>query len=76
MQTLYLGGRKEEAAAAIPDALVDEVALCGPPARIAAGLERWQASPITTLTLNTFDPQAVDAFCTMMRVEPLDSPSA
>jgi putative nucleotidyltransferase with HDIG domain len=23
-----------------------------------------------------FDPQAVDAFCTMMRVEPLDSPSA
>ncbi len=59
IQTLYLTGRKQEAAAAVPDALVDEVALCGPRARIAAGLERWQASPITTLSLNTFDPQAV-----------------
>ena len=60
VQTLYLGGRKEEAAAAIPDALVDEVALCGPETRIAAGLERWQAGSITTLTLNTFDPHAVE----------------
>jgi F420-dependent oxidoreductase-like protein len=60
VQALYLGGRKEEAAAAVPDALVDEVALCGPEARIAAGLERWQAGPITTLTLNTFDPQVVE----------------
>ena len=60
VQALYLGGRKEEAAAAVPDALVDEVALCGPESRIAAALERWQASPVTTLTLNTFDPQAVE----------------
>lgn len=59
VQALYLSGRKEEAAAAIPDALVDEVALCGPRARIAEGLERWQASPIQTLILNTFDPAAV-----------------
>lgn len=59
IQSLYLNGRKQEAAAAIPDALVDDVALCGPRSRIAEGLERWQASPITTLNLNTFDPQVV-----------------
>ena len=30
IQDLYLSGRKDEAAAAVPDALVDEVALCAP----------------------------------------------
>jgi F420-dependent oxidoreductase-like protein len=59
VQALYLSGRKEEAAAAIPDALVDEVALCGPKSRIAEGLERWKAAPINTLILNTFDPSVV-----------------
>ena len=34
IQELYLAGRKDEAEAAVPDALVDEVALCGPPERI------------------------------------------
>lgn len=60
IQELYLAGRKEEAAAAIPDALVDDVALCGPKERIAAGLERWQASPVGTLIVNTFDPAVVE----------------
>jgi F420-dependent oxidoreductase-like protein len=51
IQTLYLQGKKPEAAAAVPDALVDEVALCGPKARIAERLALWRASPITTLNL-------------------------
>ncbi len=59
VQRLYLSGRKDEAAAAIPDGLVDQVALCGPKARIAEGLERWKAAPINTLIINTFDPQVV-----------------
>src|SRR5690606_17590350 len=41
------------------DELVDAVALCGPKARIAERLEAWQASPITTLNMTTFDPAAV-----------------
>ena len=45
VQELYLQGRKEEAAAAIPDELVDAVALCGPKARIAERLEAWRAQP-------------------------------
>ena len=34
IQELYLAGRRPEAEAAVPDALVDEIALCGPPERI------------------------------------------
>jgi hypothetical protein len=60
VQALYLAGRKQEAAAALPDALVDAVALCGPRARIAAGLEKWNQAPLNTLVLMTIDPAAVD----------------
>jgi F420-dependent oxidoreductase-like protein len=59
VQSLYLQGRKEEAAAAIPDELVDAVALCGPRERIAERLEQWKASPVTTLNITTFDIEAV-----------------
>jgi F420-dependent oxidoreductase-like protein len=59
VQELYLQGRKQEAAAAIPDELVDAVALCGPKKRIAERLDAWRASPVTTLNITTFDPRAV-----------------
>ena len=39
IQDLYLTGRKGEAIAAVPDALVDAVALCGPKERIAERLD-------------------------------------
>ncbi|MBI3826549.1 MAG: LLM class F420-dependent oxidoreductase [Candidatus Rokubacteria bacterium] len=49
IQDLYLGGRKAEAEAAVPDALVDEVALCGPRERIREHLAEWKTSGVTTL---------------------------
>ncbi len=49
IQDLYLSGRKDEAAAAVPDALVDEVALCGPRERIRERLTAWTGSGVTTL---------------------------
>ena len=52
LQNLYLSGKKEEAAAAVPDELVDEVALCGPRERIAERLELWKKAPVTTLNIN------------------------
>ena len=39
---LYLDGKKTEAAAAVPDALIDEISLVGPPARIRDRLQAWQ----------------------------------
>jgi F420-dependent oxidoreductase-like protein len=42
IQDAYLGGRKGEAAAAVPDALVDETGLVGPPERIKERLAAWK----------------------------------
>src|SRR6184192_3715425 len=41
IQELFLDGKQRDAAAAVPDALVDEVALVGPRERIADRLEAW-----------------------------------
>ena len=49
VQDLYLAGRKAEAEAAVPDGLVDEVALCGPRERIRELAAEWRASGVTTL---------------------------
>ncbi|SRR5579871_392304 len=59
IQELYLAGRKAEAIAAVPDALVDDVALCGPKERIADRLPAWQNSGITTLMCHAGDFEAV-----------------
>jgi F420-dependent oxidoreductase-like protein len=42
IQDLFLAGRKAEAAAAVPAALVDEIALVGPRERIAERLAAWR----------------------------------
>ncbi|HKJ00598.1 MAG TPA: LLM class F420-dependent oxidoreductase [bacterium] len=55
VQSLYLAGRKEEAIAAVPDALVDEVALCGPRERIAERLEPWRKIPGLILNIGVSD---------------------
>jgi F420-dependent oxidoreductase-like protein len=51
IQDLYLSGRKAEAEAAVPDALVDDVALCGPRERIRERLAEWKAAGVTTLMI-------------------------
>ncbi len=55
VQELFLAGKKMEAAAAIPDALVDEIALCGPRERIKERLMLWEKSPITTMNITAHD---------------------
>jgi F420-dependent oxidoreductase-like protein len=49
IQDLYLDGKKAEAAAAVPDALADEIALIGSKERIRDRLAAWRASPVGTL---------------------------
>jgi F420-dependent oxidoreductase-like protein len=59
VQDAYLSGRKDEAAALVPDALVDEVALVGDRARIADRLDAWRACGATTLVLQARQPEAL-----------------
>ena len=51
VQELYLGGKKDEAAAAIPFELIDELSLIGPPDKIRHDLEAWRESVVTTLLI-------------------------
>ncbi len=59
VQTLYLAGRKEEAIAAVPDTLVDALALCGPRQRIAERLSRFRQVPVKTFNIRTSDPEVL-----------------
>jgi F420-dependent oxidoreductase-like protein len=59
VQELFLAGKRAEAAAAVPDALADEISLAGSPARIKDRLAAWKASPVTTLLVGSRDPAAV-----------------
>src|SRR5918995_7322782 len=52
IQDLYLSGKKAEAEAAVPDALVDEVALCGPRERIRERLAIWKDAGVTTMMVS------------------------
>ena len=61
IQDLYLSGKKNEAIAAVPDALVDEVALCGPRERIRDRLGAWKEAGVTTLICGAHSPDAVRA---------------
>jgi F420-dependent oxidoreductase-like protein len=49
IQDLYLDGHKADAAAAVPTAMVEKIALIGPRAKIVDDLAAWQESIATSL---------------------------
>lgn len=49
VQALYLEGRREEAAAALPDELIDLVSLCGPADRVRERLAVYRDAGVGTL---------------------------
>jgi F420-dependent oxidoreductase-like protein len=51
VQEHFLSGDREAAMRAVPDALADGIALCGPLPRIKERLQLWRDSPVTTLLL-------------------------
>jgi hypothetical protein len=51
IQELYLDGKKDEAAALIPQALIEQLALIGPADKIRHDLEAWRESVVTTLLI-------------------------
>ena len=59
IQELYLSGKQREAIAAVPDALVDALALIGPKERIRDRLAAWRETPVTTLIVGSPQPEAL-----------------
>ncbi len=59
IQDAYLQGNKGEAVMAVPNELVDAVALVGSKDRIKDRIQRWQDSPITTMNITAFDVETV-----------------
>jgi F420-dependent oxidoreductase-like protein len=60
IQELYLSGHQAEAIAAVPEKLIDEVALIGPKARIKDRLQLWKDSPVTTLNITVTDMETLN----------------
>jgi F420-dependent oxidoreductase-like protein len=51
IQDLYLSGKKDEAAAAVPSALIEQLTLIGPADKVRHDLEAWRDSAVTTLLI-------------------------
>ena len=51
VQDLYLDGKKDEAAAALPDELIDLVTLCGPRDAVRDRLAAFRDAGVGTLTI-------------------------
>jgi F420-dependent oxidoreductase-like protein len=65
VQDLYLAGKKDEAAAALPDELIDLISLCGPRDAVRARLAAFRDAGVGTLTISPM------AWTTDERVEQL-----
>jgi F420-dependent oxidoreductase-like protein len=53
VQELYLSGHRREAEAALPDELIDKIALVGPPEVVRTRLRAWDASLVDRLIVKT-----------------------
>jgi F420-dependent oxidoreductase-like protein len=59
VQELYLSGRKDEAAAAVPDELVDAIHIVGDQGRVRERVAQWEESGVTTLLLSCRTPEEI-----------------
>ena len=63
IQDLYLAGKRAEAIAAVPDEMIDAVALVGPKARIKDRLQAWKEAGkkghVHTMQIGTGQPEAL-----------------
>lgn len=63
IQDAFLDGRRAEAVAAVPDQLVDDTALVGPPDRIKDRMQAWKAAAkdnsVGSMLLGIKDPKAL-----------------
>ena len=59
IQELFFAGRRDEAMAAVPNELCDEIALVGPKERIRERLAAWKESPVTMINVGSGNPDTL-----------------
>jgi len=67
IQELYLAGRKDEAAAAVPDEWVDQKSLVGPRERIIARFRAWADSGATIVSVRSKQDEAIEVMAEAAR---------
>jgi F420-dependent oxidoreductase-like protein len=65
IQDLYLAGKKDEAAAAVPDELLEQLTLCGDAAYIRARVDAWRDAGVTNLNVAPVGPDQGAAIATL-----------
>ncbi|MEM7078764.1 MAG: LLM class F420-dependent oxidoreductase [Pseudomonadota bacterium] len=60
IQSLFLSGKRDQAIAAVPDELADEISLCGPKERILERLQAWKDSPVTMINVGSADAETLE----------------
>lgn len=68
MWEAWAAGDRRAALAAVPDSLVDELFLTGPPDEVARGVDEYRAAGITTPVLAVMSPDAVGAGAALRRL--------
>jgi F420-dependent oxidoreductase-like protein len=66
IQELYLAGRKEEAAASVPLAMVEDIALVGPVDKIRDELQRWNETCVTMMLVSG-PPSAIASYAELLQ---------
>lgn len=64
---LFRGGRKDEAAAIIPDSVVDDAAIIGDEAHVRAEIDRWEAAGVTTMLVSPGSVAEVERLAKLVR---------
>jgi F420-dependent oxidoreductase-like protein len=67
IQELYLAGRKDEAAAAVPDEYLDTQGLFGPPARIKERFGPWRDSGMTLMRVGGMNEEEMRQLVAIVR---------
>jgi F420-dependent oxidoreductase-like protein len=76
IQDLFLAGRKDEAAAAVPDAYVERGVLIGTPEHIAERYVAWAESGVTGITIATEQPEVLELMADLATNTPAIGPAA
>ncbi len=66
IQDLFLNGKKDEAAKAVPTQLADEISLVGSVDRIKDRLNAWRETPVTSLLVGTQSKDELRSFAELV----------